>query len=86
MQTQEYENNNNVDDGVWMAFCFDCGYSVAELRDFWMILALAEVHGSNHHHMVGITTWLDRRLKKEVQLHVTRTPGSNVSQITKVPV
>lgn len=65
MQTHEIETANDVDDGIWMAFCFDCGCSVAELRDFWMVLALAEVHGSTNHHMVGITTWLDRRLRKE---------------------
>jgi hypothetical protein len=49
----------------WCGFCFDCESVVVEDADFWFVIAIADLHADEHHHLVGVQTWVDKRIKKE---------------------
>ena len=49
----------------WCAFCFDCESVVVEDADFWFVITLSDLHADEYHHLVGVQTWVDKRIKKE---------------------
>ena len=60
------QNHEYPEKAKWCAFCFDCEAVIVEDDDPFFVTAIADLHADEHHHLVGIQTWVDKRKKEGV--------------------